>query len=149
MSAASSAARALAIESARVREANRVFYQAIENLSLEDMEAVWLQGPQARCVHPGWPMLSGWEAIRESWRAIFDNTSDLAVSIHDVNVNIEATVAWVTCLERIASSAHLRTDKAAVCATNVFVLTEGDWRMVLHHASHLPDLHSTGSETIQ
>lgn len=127
-------------EEARVREANRRFYQAVENLSLEDMEAVWLPGAACRCVHPGWPLLEGWEAIRESWSRIFENTSALEVAIDQITVHIEGTVAWLNCIERVSSAAESRIDAALVCTSNLFVLHEGEWRMMLHHASHLPDL---------
>ncbi|MGH9533237.1 MAG: nuclear transport factor 2 family protein [Terriglobales bacterium] len=137
-------------EEARVREANRRFYQALENLSLEDMEAVWLPSATARCVHPGWPPLEGWSEIRESWRRIFSHTHLLVVAIDQVRLHVAGPVAWLTCLEAVQSQVEGRTDAAQVCATNVFVLAEGEWRLALHHASHLPELPSADeSELIQ
>lgn len=127
-------------EEARVREANRRFYQALENLNLEDMEAVWLPSPACRCVHPGWPMLEGWDNIREAWRRIFENTNVLEVAIDQVSVQVQGTVAWLNCVAQVSSASEQRVDSALVCTSNLFVLHEGEWRLVLHHASPLPDM---------
>ncbi|MGH9489530.1 MAG: nuclear transport factor 2 family protein [Terriglobales bacterium] len=148
--AAQRAEARLRLEEARVHEANRRFYQALESLCLEDMEAVWLSSPAARCVHPGWPPLEGWSDIRESWSRIFAHTHQLEVAIDQVRLQIAGPVAWVTCLEEVHSLVEGRMDRAQLCATNVFVLAGGEWRLALHHASHLPDLpEPAGSETIQ
>ena len=29
-------------------------------------EGLWLKTEDAKCVHPGWPIIFGWEKIRES-----------------------------------------------------------------------------------
>ncbi|MHB8734234.1 MAG: nuclear transport factor 2 family protein [Terriglobales bacterium] len=126
-------------EEARVREANRHFYQAAEALSLEEMEAVWMQGPNCRCVHPGWPMVTGWSAVRESWRQIFENTRELNIALEQVNVSIEGGVAWVSCIEHVRSVGESRMDHAVVCTSNLFVLSEDEWKIVLHHASPVPE----------
>lgn len=144
------AAARLRLEEARVREANRRFYQALENLNLEDMEAVWLESPAARCVHPGWPPLEGWAEIRESWNRIFMHTHQLEVAIDQVRLQIAGPVAWLTCLEEVHSVVEGRMDTAQVCATNIFISVGGDWRLALHHASHLPDIPPLDQgETIQ
>ena len=129
----------LAQEEARVREANHRFYQAVENLSLDDLEAVWLPSPACRCVHPGWPPVEGWEAIRESWNRIFESTNDLEIALDQVTVHIEGAVAWLNCLARVSSAAESRIDTALLCSSNLFILHDGEWRLVLHHASQLPD----------
>ena len=54
--------------------ANRGFYLAFEAFDLQAMERVWLPDDRVKCVHPGWELLSGFEAIMASWRAIFQNT---------------------------------------------------------------------------
>jgi hypothetical protein len=42
-----------------VQQANASFYRAFEALDLQAMEQLWAHGEDVRCVHPGWPMLSG------------------------------------------------------------------------------------------
>jgi ketosteroid isomerase-like protein len=59
---------------AEVRHANERFYRAFESLEIERMAALWVQAERAKCVHPGWELLEGWEAIRQSWEGIFAHT---------------------------------------------------------------------------
>ena len=122
---------------AEVRELNQKFYLALESLDLEAMEKVWLHHDLVRCVHPGWPMLSGWESVRESWEEIFRNTESMLVTTRDVSLNIEGAVAWITCTERATWKRADHSETALVQATNLYLRREGEWKMVLHHASPL------------
>lgn len=130
-------AQAAATAEAEVRDVNQKFYQALESLDLEAMERVWLHHDLVRCVHPGWPMLAGWESVRESWEEIFRNTESMLVSTRDVALHIEGGVGWVTCTERVTSKRADRSETALVQATNLFLRRDGEWKMVLHHASPL------------
>lgn len=130
-------AQAAATAEAEVREINQKFYQALESLDLEAMEGVWLHHDLVRCVHPGWPMLAGWESVRESWEEIFRNTESMLVSTRDLALHIEGGVGWVTCTERVTSKRADRSETALVQATNLFLRRDGEWKMVLHHASPL------------
>ena len=49
---------------AEVEQANARFYQAFETLDLARMDQVWAHGEHVQCVHPGWPLLVGWAAVR-------------------------------------------------------------------------------------
>ena len=129
--------QAAATAEAEVREVNQKFYQALESLDLEAMEGVWLHHDLVRCVHPGWPMLAGWESVRESWEEIFRNTESMLVSTRDLALHIEGGVGWVTCTERVTSKRADRSETALVQATNLFLRRDGEWKMVLHHASPL------------
>jgi ketosteroid isomerase-like protein len=129
--------QAAATAEAEVREVNQKFYQALESLDLEAMEGVWLHHDLVRCVHPGWPMLAGWEPVRESWEEIFRNTESMLVSTRDLALHIEGGVGWVTCTERVTSKRADRSETALVQATNLFLRRDGEWKMVLHHASPL------------
>ena len=68
-------------EEEKVLESNQNFYSALQNLSLKEMEAVWLPEDWVRCVHPGWDLIEGWEAVRESWQHIFENTTFMRVAV--------------------------------------------------------------------
>ncbi|HEX3036302.1 MAG TPA: hypothetical protein VHT73_14485 [Thermodesulfobacteriota bacterium] len=46
-----------------VLKVNQKFYDALGTRDLELMDAVWVKGARPGCVHPGWIMLRGWEAI--------------------------------------------------------------------------------------
>src|SRR5918912_3648775 len=70
----------------QVKRANERFYRAFESLDISKMTAVWMHAERAKCVHPGWSLLSGWEAIRQSWEAIFANSDYMRFVIPDVVV---------------------------------------------------------------
>jgi len=125
-------------EEEQVLEANKNFYSALQDLNLEAMEAVWLQEDWVRCVHPGWNLLEGWDAVRESWQHIFQNTNFMRVAVGVQLIRVENSTAWVCCTEKITSAAEGRFDSAYVQATNIFELRNGAWYVVHHHASPLP-----------
>jgi len=120
-----------------VEEANARFYRAFEDLDLAAMDAVWVQGDHAQCIHPGWPLIVGWPAIRTSWETIFANTTEMRFTITDVRVGGGPDVAWLTCTENILSEVGDRVSVTSLLATNVFERTREGWRMILHHASHV------------
>ena len=120
-----------------VEEANNAFYRAFEALDLRAMDEVWAHGPHVKCVHPGWHLLTGWEAVRASWEAIFANTQEMRFTLTDVLVAGSDELAWVTCTENILSETDGRVSVTSILATNVFELDRGTWRMVHHHASHV------------
>ena len=124
-------------EEEKVLEANRHFYSALQNLSLEEMAAVWLQEDWVRCVHPGWDLLEGWEEVRESWQHIFENTRFMRIAVGMQSIRVENSIAWVCCTEKIYSTGEGRFDSAYVQATNIFERRNGDWYVVHHHASPL------------
>lgn len=120
-----------------IRLANERFYRALTGLDFPAMEALWAHEEGIRCIHPGWEMMEGWEVIRESWTAIFSNTTSLVVEPSQVKVRVEGGMAWVSCLETITSSGSSGGVTLAR-ATNLFVKRPDGWKMVLHHASQVP-----------
>ena len=122
----------------KVLEANKDFYHALQSLNLEEMETLWLQEEWVRCLHPGWDMLEGWEAVRESWQQIFENTKFLRVSIGVQSVHMEKGMAWVCCTEKLSSAAEGRFETSQVQATHIFKQVNGSWFIVHRHASHMP-----------
>ena len=120
-----------------VEDANLRFYRAFETLDLAQMDAVWLHTERAQCVHPGWPLIVGWGAIRDSWETIFANTTEMRFTISDTRVTGGADVAWVTCTENILADVQGRVSVTSLLATNVFELAPDGWRLVHHHASHV------------
>lgn len=101
------------------------------------MEVVWAHGEHVSCVHPGWALLTGWPAVRDSWSAIFANTEEMRFTISDVRVVAAREIAVVTCTENILSGVAGRITVTSVLATNVFERSADGWRMILHHASHI------------
>jgi ketosteroid isomerase-like protein len=126
---------------------NARFYEAFETADLEVMESLWAHAPYVRCVHPGWAPLSGWEAIRDSWKAIFANGRSMRFSLRNVSVEIHGKLAVVVLIEEITTSGGGMTETVSVVATNIFESDGSEWAMVHHHGSPLmvqqetPDVH--------
>jgi hypothetical protein len=70
---------------------------------------------------------------------IFRNTTFMRVDVSEVNVEVQATVAWVTCQENITTAVGDQMRRARAYATNLFVFEDDRWLLVLHHASLLPE----------
>jgi ketosteroid isomerase-like protein len=121
-----------------VREANHRFYAAFESLDIAQMEALWSHDDAVECVHPGWDLLLGWDEVRERWERIFANTKRVRVALSCEWVRVEGDVGWVACTARVTSAFAEDFDEAVVQATNVFVRREGQWLLVVHHASPVP-----------
>jgi ketosteroid isomerase-like protein len=124
-------------EAEDLRVANERFYRAFEQLDVDAMAAAWSHGEHVKCIHPGWPLLCGWPAVRASWQDIFAGTAEMRFTIGDVNVVAGDTMACVTCTESILAEVHGRVSVTSILATNVFERAPGGWRMILHHASHI------------
>ncbi len=129
---------------------NDAFYQALQSLDLAQMEAVWWHEDWVRCLHPGWELILGWEAVQESWANIFRSTMQLRVSISRLLVHVWGDTAWVSCLEHVTSTLEGDFTTAMVEATNIFVRRDSHWRMVHHHTTPLPGQALAGtSRTVQ
>ena len=125
-----------------MEKANSEFYRAFESGELARMEQVWVQAPHVRCVHPGWDLLEGWDAVRESWGQLLSTDHQMTFEIDHLVVRQFDRCGWVSCIERIARPAGGSVLVDSVLATNVFERTDDDrWLMVSHHAS--PILRST------
>jgi ketosteroid isomerase-like protein len=124
-------------DTADVEEANARFYRAFEALDIAEMDGVWVHGEHARCVHPGWPLLCGWDAVRASWQTIFAGTEEMRFTLGAVTVGVGGDLAWVTCTENILSEVNGRVAVTVILATNLFERDLDGWRIVHHHASHV------------
>jgi ketosteroid isomerase-like protein len=118
-------------------QANARFYRAFESLDIEEMDRVWAHGDHVRCIHPGWCLLVGWEAVRQSWEAIFEGSREMRFSIADVRPHVDVDLGWATCTENILSHARGQVAVTSLLATNVFERQRGEWLVIHHHASHV------------
>lgn len=125
-------------EQQAVATANEAFYDALTNRDLPAMERLWFPADWAECVHPGGVALRSWDEVRDGWALLFTGASTVMVAATDVKVHLVGDIAWVSCTERLASTIDGRMTTSAAHATNIFVRHDGDWRMVLHHASPVP-----------
>ncbi len=130
-----------------VLEVNERFYKALGRRDIKLMDTVWVKDSRSGCVHPGWTMLQGWQAIRQSWENTFDPEDQLDIKLMNVNVEIKDNVAWVTCIQELI---YIKRDPVVMNisqSTNIFERSESGWLMVLHHASPIPITHFEITET--
>jgi ketosteroid isomerase-like protein len=116
---------------AEVFLANERFYRAFSHGDFDAMSALWAQRVPVVCFHPTAPVLIGREAVLQSWRQILRGVSTFALRCENAVVTIMNETALLTCYEGAGD------EPAHLAATNVFVLEDGDWRMVHHHAGPL------------
>ena len=118
-------------------DAETAFYEAFERGDIAAMMSVWAETDDVVCIHPNGPRLSGFDNVRESWVRIFAGGMQLRVRTADVRAFQGQTVAVHTVIERVAPPGE-NAPITEVFATNVYELTEGGWRMVVHHAVTAP-----------
>ena len=122
-----------------VEDVNATFYQAFETADLDAMRELWLDDPDALCVHPGALPVRGTGPIGRSWAVIMANTPYIQFFLTDVEVSLREGVASVTCTENVltgdASADPDSFGGGKAVATNVFVRTPDGWRLWIHHAS--------------
>jgi len=130
----------MAIETDRelILDVNSRFYKALGTRDLELMGTVFVHDERAGCTHPGWVMLEGWEAIRQSWENVFDPEDQLDIKLHNVTVDIEGDAAWVSCIQELTYIKREPIITNVSVSTNIFEKNESGWRMIIHQASPVP-----------
>lgn len=112
-----------------VLAANEAFYAAFSAGDVNRMDAVWAEGADITCTHPGWDVLVGREHVMASWIAILAGQIPRKVACEDASAHVTAELAVVTCVEVIG--------EARIAATNVFVREGQRWRMTHHHGGQI------------
>ncbi len=110
-----------------VLDANAAFYRAFAARDADAMAALWAQAHPVSCIHPGWDVLDGRDAVLASWVSILESGGAPEIACSVAEARVVGNVAWVTCHEVIGNG--------RLAATNVFVLEGGAWRMVHHQAT--------------
>lgn len=118
------------------QDAERAFYKAFERADLASMMAVWAEEDDIVCVHPGGPRHTGVAEVRESWRPIL--AQGTAVQFHLVGNRVfSGRMISVHSVYEHLSVAGAARQENPVLATNIYILTDRGWRMLMHHASPL------------
>jgi ketosteroid isomerase-like protein len=125
----------VAREEDEVLAANRAFYDAFESLDATVLARVWSESSPVSCIHPGWDVIEGRDAVIESWRRIARSTSEIKLMLDDVRVFVRGETAWVVLVERIDAKSGDERVSATAQATNVFLRERGAWKLVHHHAA--------------
>ncbi|WP_437707195.1 nuclear transport factor 2 family protein [Sorangium sp. So ce448] len=114
-----------------VLAANEAFYEAFRAGDYQAMCRVWAERAPVACAHPGMEALSGRASVLESWSQLLRQTSPLRMRCQGASAHLFGDFAFVTCYEANGD------EPAHLCATNVFVREDGQWKMVHHHAGPL------------
>jgi hypothetical protein len=114
---------------------NARFYEALEHSNLEMMKEIWFDSPAVRCIHPGWEILEGREAVLESWTRIFGGDVTMHVTLRNVRADVYGSMGIVVLVEEIHYSRGKLSNTGTVMATNVFRHDGRDWKMIHHHGS--------------
>ncbi|MCF8720021.1 nuclear transport factor 2 family protein [Nitrospina gracilis] len=129
-----------------ILSANELFYEAFNKQNLDAMKSLWQDDGSCICIHPGWPVLRGFDSIIQSWKDIFDNTDHMEIRLSDVSVVVSADMAWVSCQENLFSIHMAGVQTSHVHTTNLFRQVNGTWKMILHHAASVPSPSSTSED---
>ena len=113
---------------AEVLDANATFYRAFTDGDYAAMSELWAQRAPVTCFHPAARALIGRSAVLDTWRQILGGPSRLKLRCDQPIVRVIGETAIVICYE------GSNDEPAHLAATNVFVLEDGRWRMVHHHA---------------
>jgi ketosteroid isomerase-like protein len=116
---------------AEVRLTNERFYRAFSQGDFVAMSELWAHRVPVVCFHPTAPLLIGRDAVLQSWRQILRNVPPLPLRCESASVVITNQTAILTCYEGAGD------EPAHLAATNIFVVEDGDWRLVHHHAGPL------------
>jgi ketosteroid isomerase-like protein len=116
---------------------NENFYQAFNRGDLDLMQSVWAHNESVVCIHPGWEVIRGFDGVIQSWENIFAGSENLEIKLSDIKV-IDGGMVWVSCQENLFAMSTSGVQVSKVHATNLFEKIEGQWKMVLHHASSVP-----------
>ena len=119
---------------------NEKFYKAFNSQNLGLMQEVWHMDSSVVCIHPGWIPLRGYETVIESWKNIFQNTDNLEIKLSHLKIISSTGLTWVNCQENLYSITETGVQSSKVHATNLFKQIGNQWKMVLHHASSIPDI---------
>ncbi|MBI4468728.1 MAG: nuclear transport factor 2 family protein [Acidobacteria bacterium] len=118
-----------------LEKANQDFYEALQALSLERMDRVWLHEGWVKCIHPGWDVIEGWPGIRHSWENIFRSTEAMKIAVTQASIQVQGDMAIVVCTENISSYTAEGVRSGLALATNLFLRREDQWLLIHHHAS--------------
>lgn len=109
-----------------VLAANDAFYRAFNQKDTSLMYALWSTSHEVTCVHPGWNVLQGREAVLQSWHSILNNPRQPRIVMGGATVSFAGDVAIVICRELVGGS--------PLVATNLFAREGESWKLV-HHQS--------------
>ena len=114
---------------------NARFYEAFELSSIEMMEEIWSDSSAVRCIHPGWSIVEGRNAVLESWQRIFEGEVHMKVTLLNVRADVYGNIGVVVLQEEVHYTSGKLSNTGSVMATNIFEHDGKDWKLIHHHGS--------------
>ncbi|MFK7943585.1 MAG: nuclear transport factor 2 family protein [Paracoccaceae bacterium] len=115
-------------------DANSAFYRAIRRGDFAAMDRLWSRARTVTCTHPGWTLLSGRQAVMDSWRAILVENEPLDIWPSDPMPIVTGSTGMVVCREQLGGT--------ELIASNAFVLEGEAWRLINHQSAQIPLEHA-------
>lgn len=109
-----------------VLEVNTAFYEAFAAGDFLAIKQLWSRSNDISVIHPGSTALHGQKAVMMSWQLIFKNSGSHNIECINERAYLYDGSAYIVCSEVFP--------EGQLIATNIFVVEDGDWRMVHHQA---------------
>lgn len=110
---------------------NRAFYRAFSERDYPAMDALWAAHLPVSCIHPGWTVLVGRDAVMTGWGDILNAPAGPAIRARNERVSLYGDTAVVLCDEVLGH--------AVLAASNLFAREGGEWRLVHHQAGPIAE----------
>ncbi|MCX9155226.1 nuclear transport factor 2 family protein [Niveibacterium sp. 24ML] len=123
---------------ASVEDAEAAFYDAFNRCDLEALMALWSEGEEVVCIHPGGGRLVGLHAIRDAWKQLFESGLRLRLRVHHGIFHSSPMLAVRSVLQHVVIEGEDGIPPPII-ATNVYVRGPYGWRIAMHHASPSPE----------
>jgi ketosteroid isomerase-like protein len=112
---------------ARLIAANAEFYRAFAGGDVAGLASLWAGHEDIVCIHPGHPPRRGRGDVLASWYDIA--SAPPPVVLGEAHAFVRGDAGIVTCTELIGD--------VRLAATNLFEMSDGRWRMILHQAGQI------------
>ncbi|MBS3916104.1 MAG: nuclear transport factor 2 family protein [Sulfuritalea sp.] len=119
------------------QDAAAAFYDALERADLDAMMAIWAEDEEVFCTHPDGERLTGFAAVRESWRQVFSSGPRASVRLGDTFHRQGILLDLHSVLEHYTVPGE-ETPRPPVIASHVYVRGAQGWHLLSRHASCAP-----------
>src|ERR1039457_5439842 len=92
-------------DEAAILAANAAYYRAFTSADFAAMSRLWADD-NVSCIHPGWPVLLGRQAVLESYREILRNPDQERIDPRNETVMVAGDEARVFCVEFVGGAAR-------------------------------------------
>jgi ketosteroid isomerase-like protein len=130
-------------EEEEIRAASARFYEALNRVCRGDpatMGDTWHQTAHVTTVHPVGEWAHGWEQVWASWEEIAQTARNGSIVARDVRTFVYGIIAYTTCVEDVTVTYGETTARWSANVTNVFLNTDGQWKLIHHHSDKAPAL---------